>query len=179
MPLADPIIRPLRDDEGLNALSLGSTELAPLKAFLRKHALQYEVASVARTYVVVDRADAIRGGRVWGYASLVASEVQLGAAQAPTVDRWPDGYSQPAVKLARMAIDRELQGSGLGRELMSWVIALVQDQIATRIGCRLLVTDAKRSAVGFYERVGFTMLDTDANRRSAQPVMFLLLNRGG
>jgi GNAT superfamily N-acetyltransferase len=179
LSLADPIIRPLREDDGVNALSLGSAELKPLKSFLRKQAREYERASVARTYVIVDKQDVDRGGRVWGYASLVASEVHLGADHVPPVSRWPDGYSLPAVKLARMAIDQSLQGRGLGRELMSFMIALVQDHIATRIGCRLFVTDAKPSAVSFYTRMGFTMLDTEANKKSNQPVMFLLLDNKG
>lgn len=178
MPLADPIIRALRDDDGLSALSLGSAELRPLKSFLRQHAREYERASVARTYVVVDQQDMNRGGRVWGYVSLVAGEVQLGSGHAPRVKRWPDQYSQPAVRLVRMALDEELQGQGLGRVLLSWVVTLIQDHVATRIGCRLLVTDAKHSAVGFYERAGFTILETESNRGSGQPVMFLLLNKG-
>jgi ribosomal protein S18 acetylase RimI-like enzyme len=177
LPLAGPIIRPFRDDDGLGSLSLGA-DFQPLKSFLKRHARQYEREWVARTYVVVDRADLNRGGRVWGYVTLVASEVQLGAAHAPVVDHWPVGYSHPAVKLARMALDRELRGCGLGREMLSWVMALVQEKVATRIGCRVLVTDAKRSAVGFYESVGFTLLDTEANRNSDHPVMFLPLNKG-
>jgi ribosomal protein S18 acetylase RimI-like enzyme len=96
---------------------------------------------------------------------------------APPVSRWPDDYAQPAVKLARMAVDRQLQGQGVGQHLIRTAIALVQNHVATRIGCRLLVTDAKQGAVGFYERMGFTILDTETNRSSAQPVMFRLLNR--
>jgi ribosomal protein S18 acetylase RimI-like enzyme len=173
--LAAPIIRPLRDDDGLGALSLGA-EFQALKSFLKRHARQYQRESVARTYVVVDHADLNRGGRVWGYVSLVASEVQLGATHAPAVDYWPKGYSHPAVKLARMALDKELRGCGLGREMLSWV--MVQEKVATRIGCRVLVTDAKSSAVGFYESVGFTVLNTEANRNSDHPVMFLPVNAG-
>jgi GNAT superfamily N-acetyltransferase len=176
LALTDPIIRPLRDDDGLGSLSLGA-EFQSLKSFLKRHARQYERESVARSYVVVDRADRDCGGRVWGYVSLVASEIQLGATCAPAVDYWPKGYSHPAVKLARMALDGEVRGLGLGREMLSWVMALVQEKIATRIGCRVLVTDAKRSAVGFYVSVGFTMLDTETNRNSAHPVMFLPLDK--
>lgn len=54
------------------------------------------------------------------------------------MDRWPEAYLNPAVKPARMEIDQELQGRGLGQELVSWIIALVQDHVATHIGRRLL-----------------------------------------
>jgi len=177
LPPAEPVIRALRDDDGLNALSLGDDEFRPLKTFLRRDARQFEREAVARTYVVVDREDAECGGRVWGYVSLVASEVQLTEAHAPAVPRWPKGYSHPAVKLARMALDKDLRGQGLGRVLIDWIIALVKDHVACRVGCRLLITDAKKSAVGFYERMGFTMLDTEANRARSEPVMFIVLGK--
>jgi GNAT superfamily N-acetyltransferase len=179
LPLADPIIRALRDDDGLAALSLGNAELRPLKSFLRRHARAYQRASVARTYVIVNGHDKDRGGRVWAYISLVASEASVSDAHAPPGIRWPDGYAIPAVKIARMAVDQTLQGRGFGRMLVTSAIALVQDHVATRVGCRLLITDAKHSAVRFYERAGFTMLETESNRSSSHPVMFLLLNRGG
>jgi len=39
------------------------------------------------------------------------------------------------------------------------------------VGCRFVVVDAKQSAVKFYERLVFTLLDTTANKASDQPVM--------
>jgi GNAT superfamily N-acetyltransferase len=177
LPPAEPIIRALRADDRLNALSMGDAEFTPLKTFLKRDAHDYERESVARTYVVVDPEDAERGGRVWGYVSLVASEVHLGSAHRPAVTRWPDGYSMPAVKLARMALDQELRGQGIGRTLLDWVIALVKDHIACRIGCRLLVTDSKQGAIKFYERMGFTMLDTPENKGRQAPVMFIVIGK--
>jgi hypothetical protein len=37
--------------------------------------------------------------------------------------------------------------------------------------------DAKKSAVRFYEKRGFTMLDTATNKALPNPVMFILLNK--
>jgi ribosomal protein S18 acetylase RimI-like enzyme len=76
-----------------------------------------------------------------------------------------------------MAIDTELQRSGWGRRLCEWAIALVKEQVSRHIGCRVLVTDAKKSAVGFYEKLGFTLLDTEPNRASPHPLMFINLTK--
>jgi ribosomal protein S18 acetylase RimI-like enzyme len=76
-----------------------------------------------------------------------------------------------------MAIDQQLQGKGIGRSLVSWAIALVKLHVACHVGCRLLVTDAKQSAVGFYKRMGFTMLDTLSNPQRSAPVMFIELGK--
>lgn len=112
---------------------------------------------------------------VWGYVTLVASEVQTCDQVRPPRDvHWPDGFSIPAIKLARMAVDKSLRGQGLGSQLVDFAIA-VSVSISEQVGCRLLVTDAKQSAVKFYEKVGFTMLDVPSNLESQAPAMFVEL----
>jgi ribosomal protein S18 acetylase RimI-like enzyme len=76
-----------------------------------------------------------------------------------------------------MAIDKDLQKKGHGSSLLDFVVALVNDHVRTRVGCRLLVTDAKQSAVSFYSRHSFTMLDTPTNKERDNPLMFILLNK--
>jgi hypothetical protein len=39
------------------------------------------------------------------------------------------------------------------------------------------MVDSKKPAVPFYERCGFTLLDTAANRSRDEPVMFVDLNK--
>jgi GNAT superfamily N-acetyltransferase len=178
VPPDDLIVRPLRSDDKLTALSLGLAEHQPLKTFLKTHALDYEKCSVARTHVLVSMEDKAQGGRVWGYVTLTASEVATTKENKPqSTKQWPDEYCVPSIKLARMAIDKQLQGQGRGSALLDFVIALVNDHVRTHIGCRLLVTDAKKSAVPFYLKSGFTMLDTPANKDRPNPVMFILLDK--
>jgi ribosomal protein S18 acetylase RimI-like enzyme len=178
VPPDELIVRPLRSDDNVKALSLGLEEHRPLKTFLKKHAWDYERCSVARTHVLVGSEDQAQGGRVWGYVTLTASEVATTKENKPqSTKQWPDKYAVPAIKLARMAIDKDLQKKGHGSSLLDFVVALVNDHVRTRVGCRLLVTDAKQSAVSFYSRHGFTMLDTPTNKERDNPVMFILLNK--
>lgn len=175
MPPEQVTIRPIRDGDNLKKISLGNADLQPLKTFLKRDALQYESKGVARTYVVVDKVDEDQPGRVWGYLTLVASEVSTDGQNAPAVDHWPGEYSLPGVKVARMAVDQTLQGSGIGKALLSYAAGVAIDRVCPAVGCAVLVTDAKKSAVSFYERNGFRMLDTDANKAKDTPVMFIHL----
>jgi len=171
-------IRAIRADDALNKLSLGKPEFAPLKTFLRNRALKFEAGLLARTYVLVASEDAERGGRVWGYVTLVACEVQTTSQNCPEDETgWPTDLAMPAIKLARLAVHKELQGKDLGTQLVGWAMALIIEHVACRVGCRLLVTDAKRGSVGFYEKLGFTMLDTEDNKRRDAPVMFVPLRK--
>jgi len=54
-----------------------------------------------------------------------------------------------------MAVDKSMRGQGLGSQLVDFAIA-ISVSISEHVGCRLLVTDAKQSAVKFYEKAGFT-----------------------
>lgn len=166
-------IRSLRPGDIVRRLRLGAEDLQPLNTFLRRHSKQYDQHSIARTYVLVDEKDAEQDGTIWGYITLVASEVATTDQNAPPVDHWPASYSLPGIKLARMAVDQRLQGRGLGKSLLAYAAGLAKDKVCPAIGCKLLVTDAKRSAVSFYEKRGFTMLDTDENRAKNSPVMFI------
>lgn len=176
MPPENLIVRAIRPDDQFNALSLGDASLTPLKSFLRKNALAYERCSVARTKVLVANEHSDGGGRVWGYVTLTASEVITTDQNVP-LEEWPRGHSVPSIKLARMAIDKDLQGQGWGTRLLDFVIALLNNHVAPHVGCRLLITDAKKTAVKFYEKRGFTMLDTEENKARENPVMFVLLSK--
>lgn len=43
----------------------------------------------------------------------------------------------------------------------------------TRVGCRFLITDAKKKAIPFYEKQEMQLLETDVNRAKENPIMFI------
>jgi GNAT superfamily N-acetyltransferase len=169
-------VRPIRPDDELKKLSLGHAEFTPLKTFLQKQACGYHACCLARTHVLVDKSALEKGARVWGFVTLIASEVDAGDNNVEPELKWSEKWKVPSIKLARMAIDKDLQRQGWGRSFAQWTLALVVD-VAKHVGCKVLVTDAKKSAVGFYTKLGFTLLDTEANKASATPVMFLNLKK--
>lgn len=160
----------LSADHILNKFSTGDVKFAPLKAFLIKQAFDYKAAMVATTYVVI----APNSSRVIGYITLTCSEIELGNGytieDCPHVNRYP---TMPALKIARLAVDKAYRGQRIGEALVDLAIAIALEEIAPQAGCRFVVTDAKQEAIAFYLRQGFTFLDSEDNRAKENPVMFM------
>jgi len=120
----------------------------PLNNWLKSHALRASRQGTARTVVLVPRDE----NRVVGYYSLAPTEVNRVG--------WPSkaagGISTiPAYLLARLALDEQLHGHGLGARLLA---AALNDVLSASkyISGRLLVVDAiDECALGFYQRYGF------------------------
>ena len=101
----------------------------------------------SRTFVVCD------GRRVLGYYALASSAIAV--HEAP--DRFRRNMPDPilVVVLVRLAIDRSVQGKGIGRALVRDA-ALRVAQAADTIGIRGMVVQALTDeAKVFYERLGF------------------------
>lgn len=56
------------------------------------------------------------------------------------------------VKLRQMAVNSGLQGKGIGRVLMTFAENVARDR-----GMRRMVMHARKSAVGFYEKLGYSV----------------------
>ncbi|WP_164730599.1 GNAT family N-acetyltransferase [Pelagibacterium montanilacus] len=171
--MGEVVIRHIEPSDRVTGLSLGHPEFAPLKAYLKKEARRHHEQSLARTYGVYTPQD---DGKVRAYITLVAGEVAIKDGDEELVDGF--NYKHyPAIKIARLAVDSELRGMELGRTLVRLAIGIAKDTICPAIGCRFVVVDAKRLSIGFYERCGFTAIDTQDNLARSEPVMFLDLHK--
>lgn len=170
-------IAKLSESHRVKKFSSGGTECLPLKTFLIKNALDFQNAQVAQTYVALvgEQSDEECDDRtVIGYVTLTCSEISLEQTyelhDCPIANKYP---TLPAVKIARLAIDSNYRRKGVGQELVDLAISIAKDEIGTMAGCRFIVTDAKQGAVDFYHEQGFTMLDSESNIASEQPIMFI------
>jgi GNAT superfamily N-acetyltransferase len=123
-----------------------------LDFWLKQHAFAAQQMDSARTFLLVDReVDVI------GYFSLTMGSMLR--ADAPTkLVRGMPSYPVGIVLLARLAIDRKYQGSGLGGLLLAESLrkAVAAGEAAA---ARLVVVDAiDESAARFYARYGFVAL---------------------
>lgn len=181
-------LRALEATDKCNGLSLGLASFAPLKAFLRKEAKRLHFANLARTFVVVEEAQA----RVLAYVTMVCTRIavqQFSDAQTsgqhvadddPLTHYAAGDYryaDYPAVKLARLAVDTSLQGRGVGSRLVDLVLGLTVEHIVPHAGCRFMVVDAKADSVSFYKKKGFASLTATPAREGATTTMFLDLHR--
>ncbi|EKD73103.1 MAG: GCN5-related N-acetyltransferase [uncultured bacterium] len=157
-------------------LSLGDAAHTPLKRFLKKSAFDFHQYEIAKTYVLVNQNSS--PSRIWGYITLMNSEVVLNEGQRPQETSATSRYEAfPAVKIARLAVDKALRGNGFGTMFLDWCMNHVKLAIMPYVGCRFLVVDAKRDSVAFYQKSGFILLNTDSNATDEHPLMFFDLYR--
>jgi GNAT superfamily N-acetyltransferase len=119
-----------------------------LDDWLRDHAAHADRMNTARTFVFHqgDR-------RVIGYYSLAMGRVQEEELPSPIARGGPRVV--PVVLVARLAVDREVQGRGMGGELLwdALTRALAANALAA---ARAIVVDAlDERAASFYEHFGF------------------------
>jgi GNAT superfamily N-acetyltransferase len=145
LPLRGPEL--LTETHDVSGFDCGNESL---NRFLHRHSLQNQRNQSARTYV------ALRGEtRVIGYYSLAAA-----SAEYETVPvRIAKGLAQhpiPLTLLARLAVDKEEQGSGIGAGLLKDALKRFL-QAQAIIAARALVVHAKDDqAVEFYQHFGFS-----------------------
>jgi predicted N-acetyltransferase YhbS len=141
-----------------------------LQIFIRRDARKSAQANLTQTYV------AKRDGekKVIGYISIMCAEVALEKTYAIPDKIGADRYEyHPAVRIARLAVETAHSGAGLGRQLVETAIGVVLLSVVPAVGCRFMILDAKPKSIGFYRRMGFRLLDTEENRATPTPLMFM------
>ena len=121
-----------------------------LDLFIRKHALVNQRADSSQTYVVH------HGGVVMGYYSLVFGTVRWEDSPVAMQDELPSVYPVPVMLFARFAVEKKMQGHGIGRALLK--DAFLRTIEASQIGgLAAIVVDAIDDKImAFYESYGFT-----------------------
>lgn len=119
-----------------------------LNAYLKRFAYINNQNGSARTYV------ALRGNHVVGYYTVTPGSVTRKEVP-PRVGQGLARHPVPIILLARLAVDKTEQGTGLGRGLLQDALFRVMSA-ADIIGGRALLVHAKdESAKSFYEHYGF------------------------
>ena len=142
-------VRPLSRSDDRGTFSCGD---AALDRYFHHYAGQNQFKfHLSVTYVALHEA------RIVGFATV--------SSAALVRDDVPDGtwrgrlpaYPLPVLRLARLGVDREAQGRGLGLALTRFVLRLAVQQ-RDSLGCVGVVTDAKVGVTDFYARLGFIPL---------------------
>lgn len=99
--------------------------------------------------------------RVVGYATLAAGAVTFGHLP-PASSRKLPRHPLPVVLLARLAVDRDFQGKGIGEMLLLDALerSLALSEQLGIFAVEVLAID--ETAAGFYRRYGFAPLVDDA-----------------
>lgn len=147
-------VEPLREDHDLEPFDCGNDELS---GWLKSHAFHAR-GQGTRTYVLIDRGTS----SIVGYFAIAPHMV----AREDTPRRIGRGAPAqiPAILLAKLALDRRVQGIGLGGELLIKALETVVD--AARIaGGKIVVVDAiDEAAAAFYEHHDFHAIPESRGR---------------
>lgn len=127
---------------------------ASLDDWLKRRALRNQIDGASRTYVV-----AANDGAVRAYYALAAGSVMPEQATGAVRRNMPTPV--PVIILARLAVDRSLQGQGVGRALLKDAL-LRTLQAADMIGVRAMLIHAlDEDAAAFSEKFGFVRSPMD------------------
>jgi len=157
-----PIISPLARHHDRSGFDCGTPEL---NSFIRATARQHGDKGISRTFVLSEPEHPVS---ILGYFTLTLCEVRTEHLPEKYAKRYPS-HGLPAVRLARLAVDRSFQNHGYGGLLLAEAIrrTLV---IAEHAGVVGLFVDPKDDlARRFYEKYGFLAL------RGHGPQLFLPL----
>jgi len=141
---------PLTSGHVIEGFSCGKQEL---DVWLAKRALANQRSGATTTHVVT--AD----GRVVGYFALASAAIAHQNLHGRGKRNMPDPV--PAVLLARLAVDEDHQGQGLGAAMLAEAIEISM-QAAERIGIACMIVHAKdEDARNFYLHHDFEPSPTD------------------
>lgn len=142
-------VRRLERDDNLSRFDSGETAL---DEWLNRFALSDQRASVSVTYVLR------RGDRVVGFYTLAPSSINPPEQSTRLTSGLPSERAVPVILIARLAVDRSEQGTGLGSDLFRDALLRCVAS-ADSIGGRAVLVHAKHErAATFYRRHGFEPL---------------------
>lgn len=150
MPGPDIEVRILRKSDDRASFRCGD---ADLDRYFAKYAGQNQFRHhLGVTYV------AATSDQIVGYLTVAPVGAARGKSRA--------GYPVPVLRVARMAVAKDLQGQGIGGKLLLQAFRLAH-AMSREYGCAGVVVDAKPAAKTFYARFGFEELEVE---RGALPV---------
>lgn len=134
-----------------------------LKEFLVEDSLLYLKQLLAVTYIIEDSENTI------AYFSVANDKISITEAASNTF--WKKQVSQklnfqkrgfknfPAVKIGRLAVNKNYQRRGLGTDIINWV----KESFITnnKTGCLFIIVDAinRPKTITFYKKCGFNFLN--------------------
>lgn len=123
-----------------------------LDLFFRRYAGQNQFRHhIGTTYVAVE------DSAILGLATVTVGHVEIEDLPSSLRKKLPD-YPLPILRLARLAVEQNAQGKGVGDHLIRTVFS-VAIELREKLGCVGVVVDAKLGAENYYLRYGFVALE--------------------
>lgn len=143
-----------------------------LNEFLKEDALKYQELGLAITYVCIYKEQIV------GYVTLCSDNVRISEEEKEDIFKGiiPKGAripkEIPAIKIARLAVEKGYQKSGIGKYLILRSIIIARDMKST-IGVRVITVESKKSSMDYYKKLGFRELETYCGKKREHPYLYL------
>ena len=166
MPELDIQFRALKAKDDKTVFCSGNIEL---DRFFQRYAGQNQFRHhIGTTYIL------LTGNKIVGFITVSAGEIAVDDLPSQSRSRLPE-YPLPVMRIARLAIDKQFQGLGLGKKILRFSFELALD-MKSHYGCVGVVVDAKQESINFYHKLGFLPLETLVGELGDRPqpkTMFL------
>ena len=134
-----------------------------LNDFLKEDALKNQKELISTTYLCC------HSNQLVGYVTFTTDIIRK--KDVHEEERIEVPYKEyPAIKIARLATDREYEKKGVGTFLLLTAIGMAHD-ISKKVGCRFIIVDSKQESIEFYEKHGFKLVKK--YERDDHPTMYL------
>lgn len=149
IPHKDLHIVSLTKRHELNSFNCKSDDL---NDFLKTDSLKDQEVMVTKTYLCYWKE------KIVGFFSILADTIEVVAIDnSDSVKDYP--YSKyPAIKIARLAVDREFERRDIGTFLILAAIGAAMS-VSDIIGCRYLTVDSKTNSIDFYKKLHFKIVE--------------------
>jgi hypothetical protein len=132
-----------------------------LNEFIQEDALLQQERNLSVTYLYFLKKNM---SHLTGFITLSADMVNLKKIRKDLRERFLEKnikyHPLPALKICRMGVDINLQGSGIGTIMFFFSLGTIIE-INKKIGCRFLYVDAKHESINFYKKLGFQFYKKD------------------
>lgn len=123
-------------------------EVEALNEFLSRYAVKNDELGIGKTFVALDEKSLIAG-----YFTLATAQVAYQEIPGDFRGKLPK-YPVPALRIARLAVNKEAKGKGIGKWLLAQAF-IKAVHVADVTGLYFIIVDAKETSKGFYEHYGF------------------------
>ena len=161
-------IRRLEGDDDVSDFRAPAVFARYLKEFARQNQNRHYIGT---TYIAITD-----DKKILGYATVAMASVPTDDMPAKLRKRLPS-YPVPLLRLAQLAVDERHKGTGIGSNLLRRIL-LLSSEMADKVGCAGVLTDAIPDAVASYRKHGFTPLGLEdglTDLKASTTPMFLAM----